>query len=95
MLYDWQTRKVLATQPLLGTQESDDIWPKFAAHCCELFPYACIEVYTAENCHVISPGANDDPRLPHEYYCVEDSLLDWLLRKFALSENMKSGSKEP
>ena len=64
MLYDWQTKTVLAERPLPG----GEAWPQFAAHCLATFPTACIEVYTATDCNIISDPVNDDPRLPHEYY---------------------------
>lgn len=64
MLYDWQAKSVLATRTLPG----GDVWPRFAAQCLAHFPQACIEVYTADNCNIISDPANDDPRLPHEFY---------------------------
>ena len=67
MLYDWQAEKVLVTKPLTA-EGAPDLWPRFAARCLELFPEACIEVYTQEDCHIISDPKNDDPRLPHEHY---------------------------
>ena len=67
LLYDWQAAKPLLTRPLpSGTDAS--IWPRFAQLCRERLPEACIEVYTADNCNIISDPVNDDPRLPHEYY---------------------------
>ena len=68
MLYDWQAGKVLVTKPLTQAG-APDLWPRFAARCLERFPEACIEVYTQENCHIISNPRYDDPRLPHEHYC--------------------------
>ena len=67
MLYDWQHERVLVTKPLTA-QGAPDLWPRFAALCLERFPKACIEVYTQDDCHIISNPANDDPRLPHEHY---------------------------
>lgn len=67
MLYDWQHERVLVTRPLTA-QGAPDLWPRFAALCLERFPKACIEVYTQDDCHIISNPANDDPRLPHEHY---------------------------
>ena len=67
MLYDWQAEKVLVTKPLTA-EGAPNLWPRFAARCLELFPEACIEVYTQEDCHIISDPKNDDPRLPHEHY---------------------------
>ena len=67
MLYDWAAKKVLKTMPLTAG-DMDNLWPAFAAKALAEFPEACIEVYTADNCHIITPEANDDPRLPHEYY---------------------------
>lgn len=73
MLYDWQQQEILATRALHGpvgkdSKTDDTIWPRFAAHCLDAFPEACIEVYTADNCNIVSRPENDDPRLPHEYY---------------------------
>ncbi|WP_337508451.1 HAD family hydrolase [Mitsuokella jalaludinii] len=67
MLYDWQHERVLVTKPLTA-QGAPDLWPRFAALCLERFPKACIEVYTQEDCHIISNPRYDDPRLPHEHY---------------------------
>lgn len=67
MLYDWQAGKVLVTKPLTQAG-APDFWPRFAARCLERFPEACIEVYTQEDCHIISNPRYDDPRLPHEHY---------------------------
>ena len=61
MLYDWQHERVLVTKPLTA-QGAPDLWPRFAALCLERFPKACIEVYTQEDCHIISDPKNDDPR---------------------------------
>lgn len=65
MLFDWRKKEILATIPLA---DGDTIFPDFAKVCLEKFPNACIEVYTTDNCHIISDAANDDPRLPFEYY---------------------------
>ena len=67
MLYDWQEKKVLKTLPLTAGDEKN-LWPAFAAAALKQFPECCLEVYTADNCHIITPEQNDDPRLPHEYY---------------------------
>lgn len=67
MLYDWSHEHVLVTKPLT-VQGAPDLWPRFAALCLERFPKACIEVYTQEDCHIISNPRYDDPRLPHEHY---------------------------
>lgn len=67
MLYDWPHEHVLVTKPLT-VQGAPDLWPRFAALCLERFPKACIEVYTQEDCHIISNPRYDDPRLPHEHY---------------------------
>lgn len=64
MLYDWAEKRVLAERPLPG----GDAWPRFAERCLAKFPEACIEVYTATDCNIVSNPENDDPRLPHEYY---------------------------
>lgn len=67
MLYDWPHEHVLVTKPLT-VQGAPDLWPRFAALYLERFPKACIEVYTQEDCHIISNPRYDDPRLPHEHY---------------------------
>lgn len=67
MLYDWQAGKVFVTKPLTQAG-APDLWPRFAALCLERFPKACIELYTQEDCHIISNPRYDDPRLPHEHY---------------------------
>ena len=67
MLYDWPHEHVLVTKPLT-VQGAPDLWPRFAALCLERFPKACIEVYTQDDCHIISNPRYDDPRLPHEHY---------------------------
>ena len=79
MLYDWGKQQVLATRPLPPAAGGDKtIWPRFARTCLEQFREACIEVYTADNCHIISPAAYDDPRLAHEYYQYEHCAIDKL-----------------
>ena len=67
MLYDWEQKKVIKTLPLTDV-DSKKLWPQFAQQALIEFPEACLEVYTAENCHIITPEANDDPRLPNEFY---------------------------
>ena len=67
MLYDWPHKHVLVTKPLTA-QGAPDLWPRFAALCLERFPKTCIEVYTQDDCHIISNPRYDDPRLPHEHY---------------------------
>ena len=67
MLYDWQGKQVLKTLPLTEGDEKK-LWPAFAREALRRFPKACIEVYTEDNCHVVTPEENDDPRLPYEYY---------------------------
>ena len=62
MLYDWQSGRCLQTCTLRGP-----LWRRFAAACCREFPSACIEVYTAEHCYVLSDPEYDDPRLKLEY----------------------------
>lgn len=78
MLYDWEAKKVLKTMPLTAGDE-ENRWPAFARKCLQAFPEACIEVYTADNCHIITPTVNDDPRLPHEYYRYEHRDLEELV----------------
>lgn len=68
MLYDWQAKKVLARRPLYGKNGDDSVWVQFAKACLEQLPKACIEVYTEDNCNIISDEQYDDPRLPFEYY---------------------------
>ena len=77
MLYDWGAKKVLKTMPLTA-KDTENLWPAFAARALAEFPEACIEVYTADNCHIVTPEANDDPRLPHEYYRYAHTELDKL-----------------
>lgn len=67
MLYDWAQKKVLKTMPLTAG-DKENLWPAFAKRSLAEFPEACIEVYTADNCHIVTPEKNDDPRLPLEYY---------------------------
>lgn len=78
MLYDWQGQKVLKTLPLT-TGDEKDLWPAFAKEALARFPEACLEVYTADNCHVVTPEANDDPRLPFEYYRYDHTDLETLV----------------
>ena len=78
MLYDWQGQKVLKALPLTAGDE-EDLWPAFARECLKRFPEACLEVYTADNCHVVTPEANDDPRLPFEYYRYDHTDLETLV----------------
>lgn len=78
MLYDWQGQKVLKTLPLTAGDE-ENRWPAFARECLKRFPEACLEVYTADNCHVVTPEANDDPRLPFEYYRYDHTELETLV----------------
>ncbi|MCR5758658.1 MAG: HAD-IIB family hydrolase [Selenomonas sp.] len=77
MLYDWGNGKVLKTLPLTAG-DADNLWPAFAQKCLRTFPDACFEIYTADNCHVITPADNDDPRLPHEYYRYAHTNLEKL-----------------
>ena len=63
MLYDWQQKEILRTLAL-----EEPLWRDYTARLLERFPAACIEVYTQEDCHIISDPKNDDPRLPHEHY---------------------------
>ena len=77
MLYDWETGKVLKTRPLTEGDEKH-LWPAFARACLKRFPEACLEVYTQDNCHVVTPEQNDDPRLPYEYYRYAHTDLELL-----------------
>ena len=70
MLKDLATNEVLETRTLDG-----DIWRTFAARVLYQFPRACVEVYTAEQCNILSPEANDDPRLDDEFYNVNHTTL--------------------
>lgn len=67
MLYDWANQRPLAIRPLPARDGEPNVWADFARHCQALLPTACIEVYTAENCHIITDAAYDDPRLADEY----------------------------
>jgi Cof subfamily protein (haloacid dehalogenase superfamily) len=62
MLADPFTGKVLRECRLQG-----DIWRDFAQQCLRDFPQACIEVYTAATCHILSRPEHDDPRIAREY----------------------------
>jgi HAD superfamily hydrolase (TIGR01484 family) len=77
MLYDWQGKQVLKTLPLTAGDEKK-LWPAFAREALRRFPKACIEVYTEDNCHVVTPEENDDPRLPYEYYRYAHTPLEQL-----------------
>lgn len=77
MLYDWQAGQVLKTLPLTAGDEQN-LWPAFAREALRRFPEACLEVYTQDNCHVVTPEENDDPRLPHEYYRYAHTALEQL-----------------
>lgn len=77
MLYDWTQKKILATRPLLPAEDKT-IWPRFAAEALASFPHACVEVYTVENCHIISDEKYDDPRLSLEYYRYDHCSLEQL-----------------
>ena len=70
MLKDLAANTVLETRTLDG-----DIWRTFAARVLYQFPRACVEVYTAEQCNILSPEANDDPRLDDEFYNVNHTTL--------------------
>ena len=70
MLKDLNENKVLEMRMLDG-----DIWRDFAARVLYQFPRACVEVYTTEDCIVISPEENDDPRLEGEFYNVKHCTL--------------------
>jgi len=70
MLKDLKEDKVLEMRTLDG-----DIWRDFAARVLYQFPRACVEVYTTEDCIVISPEENDDPRLDGEFYNVKHCTL--------------------
>ncbi len=77
MLYDWERSEVIKTMPLTSGEQAK-LWPAFARRCLQEFPEACLEVYTADNCHIITPAKNDDPRLPHEYYRYTHTELEQL-----------------
>ena len=77
MLYDWQSKQVLKTLPLTAG-DGQNLWPAFAREALRRFPEACIEVYTEDNCHVVTPEENDDPRLPYEYYRYAHTPLEQL-----------------
>ena len=70
MLKDIAANQVLETRTL-----EEDLWRTFAARILYQFPRACVEVYTAEQCNIISPEENDDPRLEAEFYTVSHTTL--------------------
>ena len=70
MLKDITVDHILETRTLEG-----DLWRTFAARVLYQFPRACVEVYTAEHCHILSPEENDDPRLMDEFYNVNHTNL--------------------
>ena len=70
MLKDLSKNQVLETRTLDG-----DIWRTFAVRVLYQFPRACVEVYTARQCNILSPEANDDPRLDDEFYNVNHTTL--------------------
>lgn len=70
MLKDLTKNHVLEVRTLDG-----DLWRTFAARILYQFPRACVEVYTEGHCHIISPEANDDPRLTDEFYNVNHTEL--------------------
>ena len=78
MLYDWEQKQVMKTLPLTAGDEKN-LWPAFARESLKRFKEACLEVYTADNCHVVTPEANDDPRLPFEYYRYDHTDLETLV----------------
>lgn len=63
MLYDRQANKSLKLCSLDG-----EIWRKFVAHCLKTFPETCMEVYTEDNCYVVSDPKYDDPKMRQEKY---------------------------
>ena len=50
MLKDIAANQVLETRTL-----EEDLWRTFAARILYQFPRACVKVYTAEQCNIISP----------------------------------------
>ena len=76
MLKDLSKNQVLETRTLVG-----DLWRTFAARVLYQFPRACVEVYTEEHCHILSPEANDDPRLTDEFYNVNHTNLQTVERE--------------
>ncbi len=70
MLKDIAANQVLETRTL-----EEDLWRTFAARILYQFPRACVEVYTAEQCNIISPEENDDPRLEDEFDNVRPTTL--------------------
>jgi len=70
MLKDLSADQVLEARTLEG-----DLWRTFAARILYQFPRACVEVYTQEQCNIISPKENDDPRLEEEFYSVNHTTL--------------------
>ena len=78
MLYDWEKKRVIKTLPLTAG-DNQGLWPQFARQALQDFSAACLEVYTAEHCHIITPAANDDPRLPNEFYSYCHTDLNQLI----------------
>lgn len=102
MLYDWQAKKMLAERPLPDKDGDTSIWPQFAEVCLHELTKACVEVYTEDNCNIISEAQYDDPRLPFEYYRYRHCDLSevsnlkktpWL--KFFLNADPKELKKVP
>ncbi len=75
MLYDWQRKTPLCVRPLPSPPEDPACWPRFAAACQQLLPTACIEIYTADGCHIITDPAYDDPRLAKEFFHIVHTAL--------------------
>ena len=70
MLYDWQQKEILRTLAL-----EEPLWRDYTARLLERFPAACIEVYTAKQCYVLSSPLVDDPRLEIEQHTYAHASL--------------------
>ena len=64
MLYDSVEDRVLAMRAL----PEQERWHAFASVCLRELPHACIEVYTAGGCNILSAPVYDDPRLAREHF---------------------------
>ncbi len=79
LLYDTRQHEKLRVRELRG-----DIWRFFAEQCQKKYHGICLEVYTAEECYIITPQEFDDPVLQEEkQHYVHRSLaeianLPWL-----------------
>lgn len=87
MLYDWQLKKPILVKKLTG-----DIFRDFVKDCLDIKEALCIEIYTTENCVIVSDSQFDDPELEVQHYNYVHKELkeivkqDWLKILFAGEE---------